>query len=116
MDPEILEELVGSDEEKKAQWERVLFHHEKLQMNSAEGLWGSLERDEVDQLMSSVSETQIIKALLFFDLKESERFRDWIKKKGKAVRFKASLEKKIKEEAEISESGQIRYGLGKDYY
>jgi hypothetical protein len=116
VDPEILEELVGSDEEKKAQWERVLFHHEKLQMNSAEGLWGFLERDEVDQLMSSVSETQIIKALLFFDLKESERFRDWIKKKGKAVRHKASLEKKIKEEAEISESGRIRYGLGKDYY
>ena len=66
--------------------------------------------------MSCVSETQIIKALLYFDLKESERFRDWIKKKGKAVRHKASLEKKIKEESEISESGQIRYGLGKDYY
>ena len=56
-----------------------------------------------------------MKALLYFDLKESERFRDWIKKKGKAVRFKASLEKKIKEEAEILESGQIVYGLGKDY-
>ena len=116
VDPEILEELVGSDEEKMAHWERVLFHHEKLQINSPEGLWGFLDRDEVDQLMSCVSETQIIKALLYFDLKESERFRDWIKKKGKAVQSKASHEKKIKEDAEILESGQIVYGLGKDYY
>ena len=112
VDPEILEELVGSDEEKKAQWERVLFHHEKLQMNSAEGLWGCLERDEVDQLMACISESKMIKALLFFDLRESERFRDWIKKKGKAARYKASMEKKSKEEAEILESGQIIYGLG----
>ena len=66
--------------------------------------------------MSCVSETQIIKALLYFDLKESERFRDWINKKGKAIRSKASHEKKIKEDAEILESGQIVYGLGKDYY
>ena len=114
VDPEILEELVGSDVEKKAQWERVLFHHEKLQINSPEGLWRFLERDEVDQLMACNSESRMIKALLFFDLRESERFRDWIKKKGKAVRGKASLEKKIKEEAEILESGQIIYGLGQN--
>ena len=112
VDPEILEELVGSDEEKMAHWERVLFHHEKLQINSPEGLWGFLERDEVDQLMACVSEAKIIKTLLFFDMRESQRFRDWIKKKGKAVRYKASLEQKIKDKAEILESGQIVYGLG----
>ena len=112
VDPEILEELVGSDEEKKAQWERVLFHHEKLQMNSAEGLWGFLERDEVDQLMACISESKMIKSLLFFDLRESKRFKDWIIKKGKAARYKASMEKKDKEEAELLESGQIIYGLG----
>ena len=66
--------------------------------------------------MSCVSETQIIKALLYFDLKESERFRDWINKKGKAVRQIASHEKKVKEDAENLASGQIVYGLGKDYY
>ena len=66
--------------------------------------------------MACVSGAKIIKALLFFDLRESERFRDWIKKKGKAVRYEASLEKKNKEEAEIRESGQLVYGLGKDYY
>ena len=81
-------------------------------MNSAEGLWGFLERDEVDQLMACISESKMIKALLFFDLRESERFRDWIKKKGKAARYKASMERKSKEEAEILESGQIIYGLG----
>jgi len=98
----------------KAQWERVVFHHETLQINSAEGLWGFLERDEVNQLMACVSGAKIIKALLFFDLRESERFRDWIKKKGKAVRYEASLEKKNKEEAEIKESGQLVYGLGQN--
>lgn len=112
VDPEILEELVGSDVEKKAQWERVLFHHEKLQINSPEGLWPFLVREEVDQLMACVSESKIIKALLFFDLNNAERFRDWIKKKGKTVRYKARLEKKFEEEAEILESGQIIYGLG----
>ena len=66
--------------------------------------------------MTCVSEAKIIKALLFFDMKESLRFRDWIKKKGKAVRSKVSHEKKIKEDAENLESGQIVYGLGKDYY
>ena len=54
-------------------------------MNSAEGLWSFLTREEVDQLMGCVTDMKIIKSLLFFDLRESERFRDWIKKKGKAA-------------------------------